>query len=172
VSQAFTLTWDPFQGGTAADYILLTIGNHAFQTPSPGTAGALTGTATSAMIPAGKLVANSNYVADIIFYHTAGSSNATYTAGAYRATVTHFSIHTIGTVSPAPLISSPVWSSGGFSFDVATTPAQALKVLFSTDSSLSMAQWLTLLRTNSPGTNVHIIIPPQPGRAGFFRIQY
>jgi hypothetical protein len=36
VNQAFTLTWDPFQGGTTADYVLLTVGNHAFHPPKPG----------------------------------------------------------------------------------------------------------------------------------------
>jgi hypothetical protein len=49
VSLAFTLTWDSFQGGTSADYILVTVGDKVWRTPSPGTNGALTGTATSAI---------------------------------------------------------------------------------------------------------------------------
>ena len=176
-SQAFTLTWDPFQGGTASDYILLTVGNNApfghnaFQTGSPGTSNVLTGTATSVTIPANTLVPNSNYVAIIGFYHIAGTSNATYTAGAYRLTVTQFHINTTGTASKTPLVSNPLWSGGGFSFDVATSPAEVLKVLFSTDCTLPLSQWLTLLETNSTGTSVHITVPPQPGQTGFIRIQ-
>jgi hypothetical protein len=170
-SQAFTLTWDPFAGGTATDYILLTVGNKAFQTPSPGTNGALNGTSTSVTIPAGTLVPNSNYVAQLIFFHTTGTSNATYSTGAYRATVTQFHINTSGTGSPAPLMSSPIWSGGALSFDVATSPGTALKVLFSTDIFQPTAQWTTVVNTNPTGTSVHITVPPQSGSAGFFRVQ-
>jgi hypothetical protein len=170
-SQAFTLTWDPFAGGTATDYILLTVGNNAFQTPSPGTNGALKGTSTSATIPAGTLVPNSNYVARLIFYHTAGTSNATYSTTAYRATVTQFHINASGSGTPAPLLSNPIWSGGALSFDVATSPGTALKVLFSTDISLPTAQWTTVVNTNPTGTSVHITVPPQSGQMGFFRVQ-
>jgi hypothetical protein len=70
-----------------------------------------------------------------------------------------------------PFVSNPIWSGGGFSFDVATLPGQALKVLYSADLALPIEQWLTLLGTNSPGTSVHITIPPHTGGIGFFRIQ-
>jgi hypothetical protein len=123
------------------------------------------------MIPEGTLAANSNYVADIIFYHTAGTSNATYKTGTYRASVTQFHINTTGTTSPVPFVSHPVWDSNGFSFDVATSPAQVLNVLYSADCSLPLAQWVTLLETNSTGTSVHITVPPQASPTGFFRIQ-
>lgn len=170
-SQPFTVTWDPFVGGTAADLVSLSVGYHAFQTPSPGTNGALNGLATSVTIPAGTLVPNSNYVAQLIFFHVTGTSNATYSTGAYRATVTQFHINTSGTGSPAPLISSPIWSGGALSFDVATSPGKALKVLFSTDISRPSAQWTTVVNTNPTGTSAHITVPPQSGSAGFLRIQ-
>jgi hypothetical protein len=171
VAQAFTLTWDVFQGGTASDVIFLTVGNNVFQSGRPGTSNVLSGTATSVTIPANTLAANSNYVADLGFYHIAGTSNATYSAGGYRLTATQFHINTTGTASKTPLVSNPLWSGGGFSFDVATSPAEVLKVLFSTDCSLPLSQWLTLLETNSTGTSVHITVPPQPGQTGFIRIQ-
>lgn len=170
-SQDFTVNWDPFMGGTAADLVFLSVGYNAFQTPSPGTNGALNGLATSATIPAGTLVPNSNYVAQLSFFHVTGTSNATYTTGAYRVTVTQFHINTSGTGSPAPLISNPIWSGGAFSFDVATSPGIALKVLFSPDISQPTAQWTTVVNTNPTGTSVHITVPPQSGSAGFFRIQ-
>ena len=176
VAQAFTLTWDAFQGGTASDYILLTVGNNnafgnnAFQSGGPGTSNVLTGTATSVTIPAGTLLANSNYLANIGFYHLVGTSNASYTAGAYRLTVTQFHINTIGTAPKALLVSNPVWGGGGFSFDVATSPGKVLKVLFSADSSLPLTTWTTLLSTNPTGTSVHLAIPPQAGSTGFFRV--
>jgi hypothetical protein len=170
-SLAFTLTWDPFAGGTATDLVFLAVGDKTFQTPAPGTNGALNGLATSATIPAGTLVPNSNYVAQLIFYHVTGTSNATYSTGAYRATVTQFNVNTSGTGSPTPLMSSPIWSGGALSFDVATTPGTALKVLFSTDLSQPTAQWTTVVNTNPTGTSVHITVPPQSASAGFFRIQ-
>ena len=171
VARAFTLTWDVFQDGTVSDLISLTVGNNVFQSGSPGTSNVLSGTATSVTIPAHTLLPNSNYVAQLIFYHTAGTSNATYSTGAYRATVTQFHINTMGTASSVPVVSNPVWGGGGFSFDVTTSPGQVLKVLFSTDSSLPIAQWLTLLTSNSIGTSVHFTLPPPAGATGFFRIE-
>jgi len=50
-TQAFTLTWDAFSGGTVSDFISVAIGSD-FITPSFGTAGVLNGTATSLLIPA------------------------------------------------------------------------------------------------------------------------
>ncbi len=167
---AFTLTWDPFQGGTAADYIFVTVGNKTFQTPAPGTKGCLSGTATSAIIPAGKLVANSNYTSQIIFYHVSGTTNASYIAGGYRATVTEFNLKTTGTTTSVPLMSNPLWGPGGLSFDVSTSPGQLLKLLFSSDPSLPITSWSTLLSTNPLGTSVHLTIPPQGKATGFFRV--
>jgi len=170
-AETFTLTWDPFEGGTAVDYILVTVGNKVFQTPSPGTSAGLNGTATSATIPAGKLVANSNYLSQIIFYHTTGTSNATYTTGAYRATVTQFNVKTTGTISTAPAVSDPVWGSAGFSFDVKSSSGRVLKVLYSLDCTSPSTTWTTLLTTNPTGTSVHFTIPPSAGASGFFRVE-
>ncbi len=175
-SNAFTVTWDAFQGGTAADYIGLSVDDDsgvAFHTPYPGTNGVLVGTALSATIPAHTLVAGSNYTAEVVFYRFTTVSNKTYATVGYRASGTQFNIITTGgsSGSPAPVVSNPVWSGGKLGFDVATTPNQALKVRFSTDCSLPISQWQTLLTTNSPGTSVHITIPPQTAAATFFRLQ-
>jgi hypothetical protein len=64
-----------------------------------------------------------------------------------------------------------IWSGGALSFDVATSPGTALKVLFSTDIFQPTAQWTTVVNTNPTGTSVHITVPPQSGSVGFFRIQ-
>ena len=50
-TQAFTLNWDVFVGGTTTDYVYVVVGaNNTWQTPSPGAPGALNGTATSVTI--------------------------------------------------------------------------------------------------------------------------
>lgn len=156
-AQAFTLGWDAFVGGTSADYIAVFIGNNAWKTPDPGTAGALNGTATTVTIPANSLQANSNYSATIGFYHMLIVSNATYVTEAYRATATLFTLNTAGSVRPG--VTNVVCSGGSRSFDVLTAAGQFLTVVSTTNCALPLAQWPTLLTTNSPGARVHIIDP-------------
>src|SRR5213075_2671229 len=90
-SQPFTLTWDPFTGGTATDYVFVQVGN-VWKTPTPGTTGALNGTATSVTIPAGTLQPGSTNDAFIYFYHTIITSNAAYLTEAFRSSATEFSV--------------------------------------------------------------------------------
>jgi hypothetical protein len=174
-AQAFGVNWDAFQNGTSADAITLSVSNDkgttVFATPNPGTNGALSGTTPSVTIPAGKLAANTTNTAELIFYRFVVTSNANYVTFGYRATGTQFPIVTTGTAATIPVVSNPVWSDKGFGFDVGTSPNQALKVRFSTDCSLPIAQWQTILTTNSPGNSVHIDVPQQAGGAGFLRIQ-
>jgi hypothetical protein len=174
-AQAFTVTWDAFQGGTAADFIGLSVDDGAgvvFHTPYPGTNGVLPGTALSATIPAATLAAGSNYLAEVLFYRYTAVSNATYATAAYRASGTQFTITTAsGASGSPPVVSNPIWAGGSLGFDVRTSPNQALKVRFSTDCSQPISQWQTLFTTNSPGTSVHIAIPVQAGAAGFVRLQ-
>lgn len=173
-SQSFALNWDPFQNGTAADAITVSIdnlGTTVFQTPNPGTNGALPGTATSVTIPAGKLAANTTNLTTITFYHfvtTTNSATATATV-AFRASDTQLNLLTAGagTTAPVPGVSTPSWGSDGFGFDVETAVNQVLVIRYSTD----LLQWTTLFTTNSPGTTVHIPIAIQAGANGFFRVQ-
>jgi len=169
----FTLTWDAFQNGTSSDAISLAVvgsSGIAFQTPSFGTSNTLKGTVKSVLIPAGTLQASSTYSCDIVFYRYVAATNATYIKIANRASGTGFQISTIGSASQPPGVSNPSWSANGLAFDVATSPSQVVTVRFSTDCSLPISQWQTLLSTNSPGTSVHITVPVQ-GAAGFVRLQ-
>ena len=157
VSQPFTLHWDAFTGATATDFVYVVVGN-VWQTPSPGTAGALSGLTTSATIPAGTLQASSNYPSGIGFYHGIVISNASFAVVAYRATLTRFNLSTAsGTL--APVLANGAWSGGSFGFDINTSPSQTLTVVSTTNCALPMAQWQTLLTTNSPGARVHITDP-------------
>jgi hypothetical protein len=174
-SQSFTLNWDAFQGGTASDFITVQVsdefGKTLFATPNPGTNGALTGTATSVIIPAGKLAPNSTNFTDIVFYRLVAVSNATTATVGYRATGTQLNLITKGTASTVPVVSNPVWGANGFGFDVTTSANQSLKVLYSADCSLPLSQWQVVTTTNSPGSSVHITVPLQAGAAGFFALQ-
>jgi hypothetical protein len=79
----FTLTWDPWMGGTTSDFILLQMGdpntgNTSFQTGDPFQPGALNGTATSVVIPAAMLASSTTYTVEIGFYKFASSNTTSY----------------------------------------------------------------------------------------------
>jgi hypothetical protein len=168
-TQAFTLGWEAFVGGTGTDYVNVVIGN-AWKSSDPGTAGALSGTATSVTIPANSLQPNSNYTATVAFYHVVGVSNATYTTVAYRATATEFTLNTAG--AALPVVTNAVCSGGSCSFDILTTAGQTLTVVSTTNCALPLAQWPTLLTTNSPGTRVHVVDPrPATSRVMVYRVR-
>lgn len=153
-AQPFQLGWDAFQGGTAADYVFVSIGD-AFKTPDAGTPGALNGTATSIQIPAGTLQANSNYDATIGFYRATSISNAGYSTTAYLATSTDFTVITSGGAVTGPLIlTNSAWSGDAFSFDVTSSAGQTFTVEYS--ATMLTNQWQTLLTTNSATGRVRI----------------
>ncbi|HZR16328.1 MAG TPA: Ig-like domain-containing protein [Verrucomicrobiae bacterium] len=172
----FTLTWDPFTNGTASDFISVAVsdnnGKTLFQTPGPGTNGALNGTAKSVVIKAGKLTANTSNSTAIVFYRWTAVTNATYASVAFRATETQLELVTTGGAASAPpTVSNPSWSPNGLSFDVGTSANQVLTVRFTTDLSLPVSQWQKLFTTNSPGASVHLVVPKQAGSSGFIRLQ-
>ncbi|HMJ92431.1 MAG TPA: Ig-like domain-containing protein [Candidatus Acidoferrum sp.] len=146
-TQSFQLSWDAFQGGTAADHISVSVGE-AFRSPDFGAPGALNGTATAITIPAGTLQSNSNYNATVSFFQFTSSSNASYTTIAYIATTTDFSLVTSSGIATLPLVfTNAAWSGGAFAFDVLSSPGQLLTVEYS--STLLTNGWQPLLTTNS-----------------------
>ena len=78
----FLATWDPMTSGTADDFIQFSIadagGQIIFSTPSAGESGALNGTQTSLLIPAGTLTANQTYSADLMFVNVVGLNTTAY----------------------------------------------------------------------------------------------
>lgn len=153
-AQPFQLSWDAFQGGTAADYIYVNVGD-TFESPDPGMPGALPGTATSIIIPAGTLQAGSNYEATIGFYRATTTSNASYTTTAYLATTTDFTLVTSSGGTTGPLIlTNSTWSGGALSFDVTSSAGQIFTVEYS--ATMRTNQWQTLLTTNSATGRVRI----------------
>jgi hypothetical protein len=79
---AFTLTWAPFTGGGASDFIQVTLsdiqGNPVLQTPDPGQAGALHGLATSLVVPANKLPSASLIGGSLVFAKTVALNSTAY----------------------------------------------------------------------------------------------
>jgi Bacterial Ig-like domain len=169
-SQNFTLSWDAFPGGTAADYIYVTVGNNVFATASPGVSGALTGTATSVVIPAGRLQAGANYTASVGFYRASWSTNASYVAGTFRGTVTEFPLVTTGGVVVHPTLGNVSLSGGKVGFDVSAGSSVAFTVEYAT--SLTPANWQSLITTNMVGGTIHLVDPrPVTDKAVFYRVR-
>ena len=167
-SQAFQLSWDAFPGGTATDYISVSIGD-VFDTPDFGTPGALNGTATSVTIPAGTLQPNSGYSSSVTFYRSAGTSNASYTTIASLATITEFQLTSSsggGSVTGALIFTNAAWSGGTFSFNVISSTGQIFTVEYS--STMLTNQWLPLLTTNSI-TGLVQITHPATNKYFFYR---
>ncbi len=156
-THAFVLGWDPFSGGTAADYISVDIGE-AYSSTNAGSLGALPGTAVAFTIPAGKLQSNTNYDSSISFYHFLAVTNASYATTAFRVTSTTFSLITTSGATSSPLVlTNASWAPGIFSFDVLCAPGQTVTIEYT--NVLSAGAWPKLLTTNSPGSRVHIVSP-------------
>jgi len=173
-AQAFTLIWDPFVGGTAADTIYLTVGS-VFGTPQPTVTNALPGTATSVVIPANTLLPGSNYDCFISFYHLILPTNTlpAYTTAAYRYAATEFNISTASAATMPIVLTNAARSGHTISFNVTSAIGQSLIIQYTTNSLVS-TQWQTLLATtNTTGvvqvsdsvntTNQHVYYRAQTG---------
>jgi hypothetical protein len=167
-AQPFRLGWNPFQGGTASDYIVVSIGD-VFSTPDAGEANALRGTDTSVVIPAGTLQPGTTHTATIGFYRwTYDASNPSYHKGVYRSTWTDMEISTAGTPQPSLVLTNASIVEGKFTFEV-DSPV-GLQVMVEASASVS-GTWVPLAFTNSPGR--FLVVDPEPPTqvARFYRAQ-
>lgn len=104
-SQAFTLTWDAWVGGTVNDIIQVRIvelasGNDVFGSPEMGQPGALTGLSTSFQIPARKLRPGQTYGVELLFGRASDFNQSSYAGATGLAAYfkkTQFQLITTGT---------------------------------------------------------------------------
>jgi hypothetical protein len=82
VSQPITLDWAAQPGGTAIDPLTFLIADQdrdtIYQSPFPNQPGALNGTDTSAVIPAGTLSPGQTYLGELAFYNGIDEDTTTY----------------------------------------------------------------------------------------------
>jgi len=176
--QSFTLTWEPFEGATAADIVQLEVYDFLefdaiFRTPDPDEPGALPGTATSVVIPANTLVPSHAYQAWLTFTRWSASSNPVISTAAVRITETEFEITTINGGSlpgPVSLANASVAPDGTFSFNVISEPGQAL-VIEAADR-LDATEWIPLLTTvNTDGILPFADAASATQSARFYRVR-
>lgn len=156
----FTLSWDALSGGTSADYISvdiqpLNLDTDLWRTPVYGVAGALNGTATSAVIPANTLLPGSNYTVNLQFTRINVSSNSAYGTSIDRTALTVFNLATIGGSAGSLMLTNATYASGSFSFDVSCTAGQTFTLLSATNPAAASNAWQSLLTTNPAGSKVH-----------------
>ncbi|MCX6866377.1 MAG: Ig-like domain-containing domain [Verrucomicrobia bacterium] len=121
---ATTVQWDAFTGAGADDVVVLSIenerGNTILQTPMPGQAGVLAGTATSHVLPAGALSSGRSYRAFLYFGKNLSKDTTTYPGvpvQGFFSSATAFGIHTTGNPQVAQVTGSVV--SNGYAFQLA-----------------------------------------------------
>lgn len=122
----FTVTWDAFTNGTANDFIVLQVsdtnGHSVFSSPTPGTAGTLTGLSNAVVIPANSFTAGQTYSAKLWFYKVINLDTTSY-PGATSITVfwkrTFFNLQTVNPFGIFPIATDPniVQFGGGLTYD-------------------------------------------------------
>ncbi len=169
-TKPFVLSWQPFQGGTASDFISVMIGD-VFRTPDFGKPGALNGTATSVTIPAGTLPVDSTNTLSVDFYRGNFATNATYATAGYKVTTTQYEIVAKTSTPPASnvVLTNASVTAKGFTFDI---QASAGPLTVEYNSTLVSTGWQTLLTTNSVGAPITITDPaPVTFPARFYRVR-
>lgn len=102
---------------------------------------------------------NRNILWSVSGQNPAGQSLTGYTGGTF----------TTSSENP-PMLANPAWIGGIFSFDVISQAGQTLTVEYS--STLRSNQWQTLLTTNNPPGQVHIVDPRSTtNRYLFYRVR-
>jgi hypothetical protein len=169
-TRPFRLGWEPFQGGTAADCIYVELQPDAFHTPALSEPGALNGTATSVIIPAGTLQPNSQYSGVVTFYDYTLTTNAAGLILAYRAASTEFTLTTTGgSISPITITNWGFSAQGAFTFTVLCTPSGPLIVERKTD--LTQA-WQPIWTNSAPAAQFPVSDSTAATRArAFYRVR-
>jgi hypothetical protein len=174
-SQPFTLYWNTFTNGGAADRIVLQInepgmnGNSGlllFQTSYYGPPAGLDGTATSVTIPASVLPANSTNDALLIFAHVALTTNLTTQTSVLVASVTYFTIVTTN-ASAAPVLA--IIPSGTNVLLEWPTNATGYTLQFA--SNLTSSVWSTNLPAPVVVNTNKVVTNAISGTTRFFRLQ-
>ncbi|MCX6924290.1 MAG: Ig-like domain-containing protein [Verrucomicrobia bacterium] len=143
---AYTLSWAAFTGGAANDFIRVRVVDadevEVFSTPAFGAVGALTGTATSVVLPANTLAPESSFYVTLTFIKVTARDTTTYPgatglAGYFKSTETSLTTTAGGgpDTTPPQLVSSfPTNGASGvatyfhvvFVFNEAMKPTQSI----------------------------------------------
>jgi hypothetical protein len=175
----FTLSWNPFSGGTARDFISIDLADELsgsnFQSEPFGCPGALDGTESSILIPANTLASNTTYRAEITFVKVLTFDTNSIPGDALLAGTEADTEATISTgpglgATSAPVLTNAAWLPGrGVRFDLTTTPGLTYTVQFNQDLN-NPTGWTPLLTTDAVASLVPFTnSPPSGTTAGYYR---
>lgn len=171
-SADFTLAWDPFVSPGANAFIQLTIlnlnGIALFQTPSFGSPGALSGSATQVTIPNGTLAPNKFYLATLFFQRFQLTDALSYPGAlglAAMSVTTQFKLGTQGPGNPPVLALPTIAPNRLFQLTAHVVPQQSYRL----DGSPTLPpQWTPLLTNTAASGTLVLQDPNSPGQPRFF----
>jgi hypothetical protein len=168
----WVVSWEPFDGGTSADFIQLHIedeqGDKVFETPDFGKSGALTGTALGALVPRMSFAAGQTYSARVVFQRNLVSDSTSYPGAlglAAYASRTTFEVSTGGETGPMPPRLTPLLpfsSTGAFRFLLQGTPGSVVRV----DASDDVRQWTSISTSTLPASGQVTVTDTRASTAG------
>jgi hypothetical protein len=174
----FSLLWSGFAGATNTDFAQLQIfdggGGEVFASPDFAAAGALPGTVTNLVIPAGTLVENQTYQGLLTFFRFT-TSNPNLYAGALSvagfSSSTAFSLATFAApVTPPPaVLGNPLLAAArGFQFAFSSVP----NATYTVEESANLSAWRSLgaVTATEASTVFTDASPPTPGPR-FYRVR-
>jgi hypothetical protein len=167
----FILTWDPFSSGAGSDSIQLIVYDSAlnakFQTPSLGEVGALSGLATSAVIPASTLSSNTVYTALLFFRKITATDTGSYPGAqgfAGFTSATEVRLVTTGLLNPPQLTLARSATNSAFQISAEVVSGLTYRL----DGSSNLVQWIPI-STNTAYSNPLHWIDPLRGPIFFYR---
>lgn len=147
--EPWTLEWEPWVGATADDTIEIVVGDGLLRTPAPGEPGALPGSATSWVVPAGTLASRAVYEVTLLFsrVETMNNPEKLEFTSVRRTTSTTFEIQTAPLPGDQFVLSMPIRLGRQLEFELAGPPDTV--VVLETNPAWADAAWEVVLATNS-----------------------
>ncbi|MGO8929577.1 MAG: hypothetical protein ACLQU3_22145 [Limisphaerales bacterium] len=175
----FTLQWNAIPGATTNDFLWVfandTSGNVVFSTPEPSIdpSDALSGTATSVVIPINTFQSGQAYTGWIILFHTTSVNMLDYPGAAGLTIVAAATSFPLALAfSSLPMLSQPARPSDTqFGFLLSGVPGQNYTVLVATNAARPLTNWSTLLITNLSASPALIQDNQATNKQRFYRVK-
>jgi hypothetical protein len=160
--EPWTLTWQPWPGADGDDHIEVVVGDGLLRSPAPGEPGALSGSATEWIVPAGTLAPRSTYEVMIHFSTVLSTSDPARfeRTSARRATTTTFEIQTAPLPGGRLALSSPVWLGQQLEVELSGPPDTV--VILQTNQAIAGEGWGVIMATNTGAGWVTLRLPWDP----------
>jgi hypothetical protein len=176
---SFTLQWNDPPDATTNDVIWVFImngsGTTIFSTPYPATnlSGPLNGKAASVLVPTNTFELNETYTGVITFFRVTSANVIAYPGALGLVLVSVQTSFPLATPSAAPGLNQPARASDTqFSFMLSGLTGQTYTILASTNLTLPMSNWVTVLTTNLSTSPAFIEDNQATNKQRFYRVKF